>query len=597
MHRVDMPRHLLVLILATSLAACSQPMPKSDGHISEQAVTPPGSIPPPVQALPVLPKPRPMVRQETYSVVVNNIRVQELLFALARDAKVNVDIHPGITGLVTLNAIDQTLPQLLSRIAKQVDMRFELDGPNLTVMPDSPYLRVYKIDYVNMKRETAGVVGVSGQIAPQPSSSGGSGGGGSSGTAQNTSTVRVTNTSNNSFWDTLVDNVKDILRETDKIIPTGNTAVAAAPAAPAATGAPGAPGASGAPGQAAPTTVATANISFREAASVIANPEAGVLTIRATSRQHERLQEFLDQVLVNARRQVLIEATIVEVRLSNAYQQGIDWSLLSSTNAAGQQVPFVSVSPTGSPAGTPTQSLFTMNLSSVSWNFFSTIKLLETFGNVRVLSSPRITALNNQTAVLRVVDNRVYFTISANTTQNQTSALTTFTTTPNVVPVGFVMNITPQISETDNVVLNVKPSITRIVGFVNDPNPVLAALSPPVISRVPEIQTREMESILKLTSGQVAVMGGLIQDSLEGNQDTIPGVNRIPIFGNLFSNVNNVNTKSELVIFMRPLVVKDASLDGDFRGYRTFVPGEDFMNKPHPAKRPCQMPDLEGCPR
>ncbi len=102
---------------------------------------------------------------------------------------------------------------------------------------------------------------------------------------------------------------------------------------------------------------------------------------------------------------------------------------------------------------------------------------------MRVLSSPRITALNNQTAVLRVVDNKVYFTISANTTQSQTSALTTFTTTPNVVPVGFVMNLTPQISENDNVVLNVKPSITRIVGFVNDPNPVLAALSPPVISR------------------------------------------------------------------------------------------------------------------
>ncbi len=91
-----MPRHLPVLILAALLAACTQPMQKSEGHISEQAVTPPGNIPPPVQALPVLPKPKPMVRQETYSVVVNNIRVQELLFALARDAKINVDIHPGI---------------------------------------------------------------------------------------------------------------------------------------------------------------------------------------------------------------------------------------------------------------------------------------------------------------------------------------------------------------------------------------------------------------------------------------------------------------------------------------------------------------------
>jgi general secretion pathway protein D len=407
--------------------------------------------------------------------------------------------------------------------------------------------------------------------------------------------VRVANTATNSFWDTLVDNIKDILRETDKILPTG-AAQSASLVPPPAASAPGAGGGGGAgaapaPGQAAP------NVSFREAASVISNPESGVITIRATSRQHDRIQEFLDQVLVNARRQVLIEATIVEVRLSSAYQQGIDWSLLSSTNAAGQTVPFINVSPTGSPSGTPTQSLFTMNLSSVSWNFFATIKLLETFGNVRVLSSPRISALNNQTAVLRVVDNKVYFTISANTTQNQTSSLTTFTTTPNVVPVGFVMNITPQISETDNVVLNVKPSITRIVGYVNDPNPVLAALNPPVISRIPEIQTREMESVLKLTSGQVAVMGGLIQDSLEGFQDTIPGVNRLPILGAIFQNQNQVNTKSELVIFMRPLVVKDPSIEGDFRGYRTFLPGEDFMSKPNPARRPCQWPDIEGCPR
>jgi general secretion pathway protein D len=365
--------------------------------------------------------------------------------------------------------------------------------------------------------------------------------------------------------------------------------VAAAAPAPAAPG--GGAGGGGAGLAAAPTAVP--NVSFREAASVIANPEASVLTIRATARQHERIQEFLDQVLVNARRQVLIEATIVEVRLSNNYQQGIDWNFLTTSGG----LPFIQVGPVGSPPGTPTQSLFTMNLASERWNFNSTIKLLETFGNVRVLSSPRITALNNQTAVLRVVDNRVYFTITANTTQNQTSSLTTFTTTPNVVPVGFVMNITPQISETDNVVLNVKPSITRIVGFVNDPNPVLAALDPPVISRIPEIQTREMESILKLTSGQVAVMGGLIQDSLDSAQDTIPFVNRIPLIGDLFSNQNVTNTKSELVIFMRPLVVKESSLDGDFRGYRTFLPGDDFMKQPHPARRPCQWPDIEGCPR
>src|SRR5690349_16458207 len=125
------------------------PSKVQDAHLQVEEVAPiaQGAIPPPVQIVPVLPKPRPTVRAETYSVVVNNVRVQELLFALARDAKLNVDIHPGVTGNVTLNAIDQTLPQLLTRIARQVDMRYEIDGQNLVVMRDTPFLRVYRIDY------------------------------------------------------------------------------------------------------------------------------------------------------------------------------------------------------------------------------------------------------------------------------------------------------------------------------------------------------------------------------------------------------------------------------------------------------------------
>ena len=255
---------------------------------------------------PILPKPTPSVQPETYSVVVNNVKVQELLFALARDAKLNVDIHSGILGSVTLNAIDQTLQQLLARIAKQVDMRYELDGPNLAVMPDTPYLRIYKIDYVNMQRDTDSKIGTSTQVAT-PGATGGGGGGG------NQSSTSITNTAKNHFWDTLVKNVKELLQETDKILPASGQA-GAPPARPRRR--------RSRPGRAAPHAAAT----FREAASVISNPESGVLSIRATSRQHEKIQEFLDQVLSNAKRQVLIEATIAEVQLSNQYQQGIDWS-------------------------------------------------------------------------------------------------------------------------------------------------------------------------------------------------------------------------------------------------------------------------------
>src|SRR5436190_17579561 len=126
------------------VAACGQtPIKPAATHIRDEPRAP-GVIPPPVQIAPVLPKPEPVARLETYSVVVNRVPAQELLFALARDARLQIDIDSSLTGLVTLNAVDQTLPQLLARIARQVEMRFEIDGQNLVVTRDTPFLRAYR---------------------------------------------------------------------------------------------------------------------------------------------------------------------------------------------------------------------------------------------------------------------------------------------------------------------------------------------------------------------------------------------------------------------------------------------------------------------
>jgi general secretion pathway protein D len=584
------------------IAGCSfQPMKPSTAHVQAALPAPAGDIPEPVRTTPILPKPKPAARPETYSVVVNNVKVQELLFALARDAKLNVDIHSGILGSVTLNAIDQTLPQLLSRISKQVDMRYELDGPNLSVMPDTPYLRVYKIDYVNMQRDTDSRVGTSTQVTTPP----GVRGGGAGGAGGNLSTTSITNRATNHFWDTLRDNVVAILRDTDKILPApgqAGTAQAAAaqPPAPTAQGA-----AAGAPAQQAPAAPAQQGASFREAASVISNPESGILTIRATSRQHEKIQEFLDQVLSSAKRQVLIEATIAEVQLNNQYQQGIDWSAArrGSTGFTFNQ------SVSGTTTASPTGSLMVIGAAAPNWsNLLASVRLLESFGNVRVLSSPRLTVLNNQTAILKVVDNQVYFTIEATTTAGSAGVapVTTFTTTPNIVAVGFIMNVTPQISDADSVLLNVRPSISRIVGNVADPNPTLAAPCGaagagiagcgPITSNIPIIQTREMESLIKVNSGQIAVMGGLIQDRVNNLEDSVPGASRLAGIGRLFENKNLSNTKTELVVFMRPIIIRDASIDGDYRGYRTFLPDDKFMATPNPGVQPF-LGDPPGTPR
>jgi general secretion pathway protein D len=334
---------------------------------------------------------------------------------------------------------------------------------------------------------------------------------------------------------------------------------------------------------------ATPSATFREASSVIANPEASILTVRATMRQHEKLQEFFDQVLANAKRQVLIEVTIVDVQLNNNYQQGIDFNILR-TGAAGFSGGILP-SGSGAPTITPPGNFLTLAYTSAS--FLGSLKLLETFGNVRVLSSPRISAINNQTALLKVVENVVYFNITSQISQAvNTGNLQSFNATPQTVPVGVVLSITPQISEADGVLLNVKPTVSRISSFVQDPTPNLA-----VANQIPQIVIREMESVIKLSSGQMAVMGGLIQDALTDSQASIPGINRIPIIGDVLSNRAIQNAKTELVIFLRPLVIRDPSLEGDYRGYRVFAPGDDFMSQPNPAKRPCDFRIDAGCPQ
>jgi MSHA biogenesis protein MshL len=568
---------LASVAIAMILSACGQkPIKQSPTHIGTDEPRAEGAIPPPVQMTPVLPQPKPVARPETYSVVVNNVRAQELLFALARDARLNVDIHSDIAGTVTLNAIDQTLPQLLTRIARQIDMRWEIEGQNLVVMRDTPFLRIYRVDYVNMVRDARSVAVVSTQV------SGATQAGQTQAGAQNNSTATINSISANKFWDTLVANIKEILQETDKVLPAGSSAaLQPAPSTTAPVPQPGAP-AGAAP---APVPVAT----FREAASVIANPETGILNIRATSRQHEKVQEFLDQVLTNAKRQVLIEATVAEVQLNNEYQRGIDWQRLR-TNAAGVGVPSFGTgnsglefgqSSTGTPANINTNA-FVFGGAITSLNFNFALRLLESFGDVRVLSSPKISVLNNQTAVLKVVDNLVYFTIQAQTTQNQTSSLTTFTTTLNSVPVGFILTLVPQISDADSVLLNLRPMISRKIGDVADPNPALATAG--VVSLIPVIQTREMESVLRVQSGHVAVLGGLMQDSRSNVEDSIPGINQIPGLGQLLEQRKDQNQKTELVIFLRPVVIRDANIDGDYAGYRSLLPGSDFFSKPNPSR-------------
>jgi general secretion pathway protein D len=207
--------------------------------------------------------------------------------------------------------------------------------------------------------------------------------------------------------------------------------------------------------------------------------------------------------------------------------------------------------------------------------FAATLSLLESFGSARVLSSPRLSVLNNQTALLKVVENVVYFSIRAEVTpgNNNSNPIVAYSSTPQTVSVGLVMAVTPQISEEGAVILNVRPTISSIAGMVKDPNPDIPSH---VANEVPQIRTREIESVLRLGSGEIAVLGGLMEDRVDSDNGKVPLVGNIPLVRELFTSRRETARKSELVIFLRPIVLYDATLAGDFSGLKEHLPDSAF---------------------
>ncbi len=598
--------HIPIYMTCLLLAACgTSPITPSDKHIAQPSTASAqgaADIPLANKRIIPLPPPKPTAKVETYSVVVSNVPAQEILFALARDAKINLDISSGIQGNVSINAINQTLPQILERISKQVDMRYEMENGTLFVMPDKPFLKTYKIDFINMSRSAKSTNSTSSQITGGSAGSPGAGGG-------NAASTTVTSETKNDLMESLIKNVSDILLEEDrlrqksqkealsssKVLAQGDGIAASfigsssGKGKPAGSDAPGA-GASGA-GDQSVQAAGTAKVitgEFEKSVSVFANKETGVLIVRATSKQHEKVQEFIDMVMSTAKRQVLIEATIVEVELSDQYKQGINWSrlLLGAQGFALSQAGTVGIAGT---AGALTVSY--LDPTSKYGNILASVSLLETFGNVKVLSSPKLMVMNNQTASLKVAQSKVYFSVKADILPATaiSTATASFSSTAHSVSVGLTMSVTPQISDNDMVTINVRPSISSLIGLgVRDPNPILAnpcgfgvssCSIAPIENRVPEIQTREMESIIKIESGQTAVMGGLIREEINKNSNEVPFLARIPLLGQLFQNRDDTTRKTELVIFLRPVVIKDASLSGDFKEFSKNLPDAHFFHE------------------
>ncbi|WP_296892921.1 pilus (MSHA type) biogenesis protein MshL [Thiobacillus sp.] len=554
------------------LAGCVPPraFDTSPDHITRPSPTAvPVSPPPaPVKAIPALSPPKLNAPVPTYTVVVNDVPVKDLLFSIARDTQYNIDLYPGISGNVSLNAVQEPLPAILDRIARQADLRYEMNGRTVSIMPDTPYVKTYTVNYVNVARNTTSSVGVAAQIASTGGGIGtGTGNTSASTSTGNSSTTTVASQSNNDLWTVLADNIRTMLAGTRAVTQSNEERAARLEAEKAERAERVSQAEAASKAGAGAANLFTAAFANQPAGDgkydVAVNPVAGTVTVLGTSRQQELVQQYLDRVMQSAQRQVLIEATIVEVTLKDQYRAGIDWSK-ALQGATGWTINTVGGG-TNALAGALSPFIQATYTNTGNNGFTAAIDLLESFGKTKVLSSPKLMALNNQTALLKVVDNLVYFSVQS---QQGTLSSTgtplqpaTFTTTAHTVPVGVVMSVLPQINENGMVSLTVRPTISRKVGFVDDPNPDLAKEG--VKNSIPIIQVREMESLLQVRSGQTVVLGGLIQDDSNNARDGVPGLSRPEGIGAIFGQHERMNNQTELVIFLRPTVVSNPTLDND----------------------------------
>ncbi len=291
------------------------------------------------------------------------------------------------------------------------------------------------------------------------------------------------------------------------------------------------------------------------ASSFTSNKSAGIISIYATEKQHSSVTKYLADVEKSASAQVLIEAKVVEVKLTDVYKTGVDWKMLGKANNL--------TTTNGYTAGGPLSYVATEVMGG---DLTASISALETFGSTRTLSSPRLHAINNQKATLNFADKLVYFTVvqSQSSSSNGTSTsivATTKTSTKNEEKVGVQLDITPSINlRTNEITMNIRPQLSVRSEWVVDPaSPTDNNGKVTVENKVPVIQTRDLTTIAKIQSGNVFVIGGLMKESTSDTDSGIPFLGRVPIIGWFFKSVSKDSSITETVIFIKATIVKSGS--------------------------------------
>lgn len=531
------------------------------------------------------------------SISVNqSVPLRDVLFELAEQADYDLELDPRIRGAIIFTARNRPFDQVIERISDISGLRYKFDDSVLRVELDTPYTKTYKIDYLSYIRTNESTV--RNDIAVV------SGDGADTG-----SSFQATGKSEHDFWGELDTNLKQILQasyarnlrtEADPNVTVVDRNPGVTPVVPGSAAA-GNTAVSVQPPDAVLNVETLPDTSSSSAGSsgggqfgsipqstFSINRQAGLINVYASERSQKEIQEYLKILRRSVTAQVLIEAKILEVTLNDEYATGIDWRAIDFPGgdwavnylSDGGDAILDAVNSNLSPVLSGTTNI------SQNSNFVlgyggndvqAVIQAISGFGTVRALASPRLTVLNNQSAVLNVATNQVFFEIDIDVTTNEGDTTTDIESEIRNVPEGVLVNVQPSIDLDNNTIaMAVRPTITRIANEVQDPaiQYITAANSiTGVESLVPELNVQEIDSVIQVRSGQPIVMGGLLEDRATTTEEGVPVLSEMPLMGGLFKQHNDLVEKTEIVIFLKATILESPgnSVDSTDRDiYRTF---------------------------
>ena len=485
--------------------------------------------------------------QKMFAVSANNVDVRPFFDALVEDTPYSVAVHPAVSGQISLTLKDVALDDVLTIISRMYPLDVFLEGKVIQVMPSQLKTESIPVNFLMIKRfGVSNVSVIAGGVSEQDQNNGGNNGGingnnNISGNAlggqggfggqgglggnniQQLNGSNIQTTSENDFWSDLKEALKVLVSPT-------------------------------------------------EGRQVVVSPQAGLVTVRALPSEIAVVKDFLNQSQESLQRQVVLEARIIEVTLNDGYQQGVRWDRIASgltgsvnfgfsggalasnfaaNTAAGIDPAINAVNAIGNTISTDIGGVSTLRISR--GDFDGVINMLQTQGDVQMLSNPRVTVTNNQKAVIKVGQDE-YFVTDVSTSEDQSATQTENENDIELTPFfsGIALDVTPQIDKSGSVILHVHPSVTETA----EQTKVIQVGDQQILLPLAQSNIRESDTVIRARDGEIVVIGGLMETVTSEQESKTPLLGDIPIIGNAFKNKAKTQSKRELVILIRPSVVQ-----------------------------------------